>query len=122
MKLISQGAKTKQGVIAEHIEKTREIYLQVTKMVDKMDEAMSRFFEPISAQLMADKNAEWIPFTVCGKCGNVMMLVVSTEKADGARGLRCTTCNESHNLPHKGELSPHEHKCPLCNFQVSLFL
>lgn len=35
-----------------------------------------------------------------------------------SRTLVCTTCAESYSLPRNGLVAPHDHRCPLCSFQV----
>lgn len=32
--------------------------------------------------------------------------------------LYCGTCKETHDLPARSDVTPYDHICPLCNFQV----
>jgi hypothetical protein len=123
MKLISKGQKTKDEVVQNHLAQTREIYTQLVSMVGHMDRAMSQYFEPLVNTMRDNENAVVTEnFTKCGKCGGMTSLVeADATRMNSERAIQCQTCKLSLQTPRKGQLAPHDHTCPLCNFQVILF-
>ena len=120
MKLISKGQKTREQVVQHHLTQTREIFVQLVAMVKEMDRAMTQYFEPLVDTMQNNENAVVTEdFTQCGKCGGMTSLVESdATQQNSERAVQCQTCKLSLRAPRKGNLAPHAHTCPLCNFQV----
>eukprot|EP01103_Thecamoeba_quadrilineata_P000936 TRINITY_DN10828_c0_g1_i1.p1 TRINITY_DN10828_c0_g1~~TRINITY_DN10828_c0_g1_i1.p1 ORF type:complete len:959 (+),score=147.26 TRINITY_DN10828_c0_g1_i1:12-2888(+) len=113
LKHICDGVKTKEEVMRENIAKYKEIFIKACHDAEKLDQALMQHFTPKGTNFM---NRE-PDYSKCGHCSRKMDL---RQNESGARTLFCETCNESHQLPKTGQITPIDHICPLCNFQALL--
>jgi hypothetical protein len=71
---------------------------------------MARYFDPLGI----DYTTQVASFSTCGGCQNRMELKSKGEDF----ALRCLACNVTLSLPKSLEVTPYNHTCPLCQFQV----
>lgn len=48
----------------------------------------------------------------------IAMCFADGRRDEHTRVLVCSSCNKSHIVPAKGDMTAHQQRCPLCNFQV----
>lgn len=115
MKGIGEGTRRKEEVLASCLADMKAVFIQVTQMADRLDAKIANFFPRLGdnddAMLLVAQ------LSTCGECGTKMDMKQSTS-GRGQRFLYCARCRKSHNLPLRGDISPHAHVCPICNFQV----
>ena len=118
MMKIARGEMGKEEMLSACLESMRQCFLQCKAEVQKLNEAMDKYFAAESAVA-----AEEIPivkrrFSTCGDCNSGMDLRVKTDDYREVRYLYCPSCRKLHMIPSKGEITAYEHFCPICNFQV----
>jgi len=112
MLCISKGTKSKDSVVRDSINKYREIFMSVIRQATLLDQAVSKYFGRIGTTF----SKEIKRFSECGQCHGFMNFRSSALESE--RVLHCEQCSLNLNLPKSGQLSAHQHRCPLCNFQV----
>lgn len=121
---IGSGQRQKKDVIMNSVAKYRQLFIRANELAEKLDQAMGKYFS--SAQPNASMDTLQPQLVICGKCQNLMSLLGTLDESHNAarRTLYCSTCKHELPAPVKGALTPNEHRCPLCQFQVQdiLFL
>ncbi|KAL0479079.1 DNA topoisomerase IA, partial [Acrasis kona] len=114
MMCISRGEMTRDAVLRSNLEMYKNVFLQVSRKANILDNYVAKFFRPFGddgqpAQLVQAR------FSRCGACGQMMDL---KSQGDTNRVLVCDRCDKRHIVPRTGDLRPHQHTCPLCQFQI----
>jgi DNA topoisomerase-3 len=128
--LIAKGEMRRVDMVRNCLSHMKACFIDCNKEATKLDLSMQKHFaeEIRHGGNEAQENFDVIQqrFTACGKCNNPMILRSRTELnantnanfSGVTRQLLCTTCDIALSLPSKNELLPHDHLCPLCNYQV----
>jgi DNA topoisomerase-3 len=126
---IARGELKREDMVRNCLSQMRDCFLNCSREVAKLDNSMQKHFPGAANGANADVAANFQVvqqrFSACGRCDNLMALRIRTEANNNnsnfntnSRQLFCSTCETSLQLPAKNELAPHEHRCPLCNYQV----
>eukprot|EP01038_Epipyxis_sp_PR26KG_P005415 gene5415-7503_t len=122
---ISKGELKKDEVLAIWIEKMKECFLDCNREAHKLDLSMEKYFIGFG---LGDINRYQVlqnNLSTCGICNNKMNLQTEQDGENNnnnngnlSRFLFCTACNRAYKLPKKGDLTPSEVLCKICQFQV----
>lgn len=120
---IAKGEMLRGDMVNSCLLQMKECFISCRRDVLKLEEAVEKYMGRADANNRNDQanmNIVSRRLSSCGKCGTQMDL-----KASGAQGeantqriLFCAQCNESNMIPSRGEISAHNHICPICNYQV----
>jgi DNA topoisomerase-3 len=138
---ISHGQRRKEAVVRDSCAQLSQIFRAAQLERNQLTTAVGQYFGRHDTGMWQTVDAH---FSDCGRCGSTMALK-QEPVANGGRGrgrgagrgarrggtgrgrgrgsvtkrcLHCTRCDESHIVPHNGQLAAHTHRCPLCQFQV----
>ncbi|KAH3742919.1 DNA topoisomerase [Pelomyxa schiedti] len=111
---ISSGERTKSDVIHDCVGRYAKLFDRAVALAHKLDEAMGKYFDSSSSEM----NVVVAKFVMCGKCASPTSLLSGEGGNYTKRAIHCAKCKIDLPCPSNGELSPHEAKCPLCQFQV----
>lgn len=122
---IAKGELRKEDVIRNCLEQMKLCFDTCVRESDKLDKAVAKYFSKAGGGDDDSFDVIQRDFSNCGNCNKPMDLKVKREQNTTAnlndytiRNLYCNHCQQAHFLPTKGEICPHQLRCPICNFQV----
>ncbi|CAM9368812.1 unnamed protein product, partial [Ectocarpus fasciculatus] len=119
---VARGELSKAEMIENCLSQMKECFKGCRRDVMKLEEAVVKYMGGVVGQVdHSQMNIISRAFSRCGQCGRGMDLKGSDAGRGDARAQRllsCSPCGRSYLLPAKGEITPHDHTCPICNFQV----
>lgn len=117
MNCVSNGTKTKAEVIANVKHEMKGVFELACQNARMLDQSVAKHFDAVGADLSASVIVK-AKFSECGVCHQLMDLREQGPDGRRTRFLLCSRCKKSHNAPHTHTLTPHDHRCPYCHFQV----
>ena len=123
---IANGAKSRSHVVTECIHIMQQVFQAVNAKSNVFAQTIGSHLAsnttttdsiPTSASAPPSATTATVLKTnlsECGQCGCRMDLI----QEGSARKMTCKQCNQSHLLPHRGEITVNAHRCPLCQFQA----
>jgi DNA topoisomerase-3 len=119
---IAKGEMQRAEMVTNCLQQMKECFIGCRRDVLKLEEAVEKYMGAGANNRNDQENMNVIArnISMCGKCGNKMDLKASGAPDDPAsqRILSCAQCNQVHMVPARGDITPHAHICPICNFQV----
>lgn len=119
---VSKGELSRSEMVDNCLRQMKECFRTCRRDVGKLEEAIEKYMGAAAAQRTNEVPMRVVSrhLSKCGLCENMMSLNISGQQGeqDCRRVLVCGPCNRSYILPMRGEIIPHSHLCPICNFQV----
>lgn len=119
---VARGELSKADAVSRCLATMRACFVNCAKEAEKLDRAMEKYFTGKGKGDPSKYHTLQAQFSSCGICRNRMDLREDSDNNptnDAAkRFLFCRTCQQAWPLPAKGDFTPNEHTCPLCNFQA----
>eukprot|EP01068_Selenidium_serpulae_P020823 Selendium_serpulae@DN9209_c0_g1_i1.p1 len=135
MAKVAAGILQKEDVLRSFITEMKVVFHFVSSNLHLLDNEIGQHFQPMGTSAAQSGSVVSANFTKCGKCGGTMTLKnaagASRQASRGGRGAaaprqeRFLVCNKRQDgcdtllhLPPRGDITPHQAICALCNFQV----
>mgnify|MGYP003385921958 CR=1 FL=1 len=124
---VARGLMQKDDMVRNCLTQMRECFRNCVQEAGRLDAALGKHFQGIGLGPAAQYEVVTRNVSSCGVCHDGMDLKVQIQdnaatataaRNNPSRFLFCSTCEEAHPVPKKGELSQCEDLCPLCSFQV----
>ena len=118
---VSKGELSKDEMLRNCLQSMKNCYLQCKAEITKLNTSMDRFFgatAPGGAINPDNLSIERRNFARCGQCESMMDVRTTTGDRFQTRYVYCSACPKLLRIPHSGEISVTEHRCPICNYQV----
>lgn len=120
---VARGELSKAEAVNRCLATMRACFVTCSKEADKLDRSVEKYFASKGKGDPSRYRVIHATFSTCGVCHRGMELreekpTDQQQQQQQQRYLFCRTCDQALPLPSKGDLSPHEHVCPLCSFQV----
>lgn len=118
---VSKGELKKDEMLQNCLESMENCYIQCKAEITKLNTSMDRFFGAGAPGGVIDPNNLSVTkrnFIRCGECNSQMDMRTSTDERFQTRYIYCSPCSKLLTIPHNGEVSATEHRCPICNYQV----
>lgn len=136
---IAEGRRNREDVVRECLNDIKPAYDTTVANIERLITAMNHHFQPIGTSMQTltvqgtgippnTRTAVDTSFSRCGTCHNMMELrgaLLNTEGSNRTSStavqfvIYCVTCQEGWPMPRDiKRVTPHEHTCPLCQYQV----
>uniref|UniRef100_A0A8D3C4V5 DNA topoisomerase n=1 Tax=Scophthalmus maximus TaxID=52904 RepID=A0A8D3C4V5_SCOMX len=118
LKLVSEGRKDKRGVLLQHIQKYKTVFIESVRKAKKLDEALSPYLGAALEITEAEQQDMEIPLPVrkCPHCG--LDMVLKKKKEGNGKFLSCVgfpSCKTAVWFPDTVlEVSVDDSVCPTC--------
>lgn len=118
MMKIARGELSKDEMMRACMESMQKCYFECKTQISKLNDSMDRYIGADGGLDADDLHVVKHRVSTCGDCGSKMDMRIKEDGHREVRYLYCARCTKLNQIPSNGEISAHEHICPICNFQV----